>query len=210
MSRKTVIPVFTLHKTIFMCLLLVPFASASDDWSFKETRNDVREFVSGGTLHVRLGVGNMHITGGDSSKIRLRYTVKSHRERNVKEATVDFDVHGNHAELEFRGPGSNTQFDVELEVPQQTNLEVHDKVGDITLDGIEGDKDIELDVGDIRVTTDQSGYRTVRASTGIGDVHGASYGEADGWLGKSLHYHGEGKYEMRAHVTVGDIKLEGK
>ena len=29
-------------------------------------------------------------------------------------------------------------------------------------------------------------------------------------LGKTLKYHGDGKYELRAHVGVGDIKLEGQ
>jgi hypothetical protein len=50
----------------------------------------------------------------------------------------------------------------------------------------------------------------VRASSGIGDVNGEGYGETSGWLGKSLKYRGDGKYELRAHVGVGDIKLEGR
>jgi hypothetical protein len=60
------------------------------------------------------------------------------------------------------------------------------------------------------VTNERAGYRTVKASTGIGDVNGDGYGETSGWLGKTLKYHGEGKYELRAHVGVGDIHLEGK
>jgi len=48
----------------------------------------------------------------------------------------------------------------------------------------------------------------VSASTGIGDVDGDGYGETSGWLGKTLKYHGEGKYELRAHVGVGDVHLE--
>ena len=46
----------------------------------------------------------------------------------------------------------------------------------------------------------------VNASTGIGDVNSDGYGETSGWLGKTLKYHGEGKYELRAHVGVGDIQ----
>lgn len=46
---------------------------------------------------------------------------------------------------------------------------------------------------------------------GIGDVNSDGYdGETKGWLGKTLKYHGDGKYELRAHVGVGDINLEGK
>jgi hypothetical protein len=101
---------------------------------------------------------------------------------------------------------------VELEVPQNTNLEVHEKVGDLTVEDIEGDKDLELGVGDIRVAGGgRSAYHLVRASTSIGDVSGGDgYDESGGWLGKTLKYHGDGKYELRAHVSVGDITLEGK
>lgn len=204
-----------LRRTVLLSLSLlllcaIPSAFA-DDWNYEETHRDAREFVSGGYVHVRMSVGDMHIKRGDSTKIRLEYTVKSHREKNVKAATVDFDVNGNNATIEFHAPSdSNTQFDVELEVPQNTNIDVHEKVGDMTVDNIEGDKDLSLGVGDIRVASGASGYRVVNASSGIGDVHGADYGETSGWLGKTLKYHGEGKYELRAHVGVGDINLEGR
>jgi hypothetical protein len=199
-----------LHKTIVVCLLLVPFCAASDHWNYEETRDEVRDFVAGGTLHVRLGVGDLRIARSDSNKIRLHYTVKSRRERSVKDAHVDIEVRGRDANIEFHAPGGNTQFDVELEVPANTNLDVHEKVGDLTVENIEGDKDLELGVGDIRVDAEPSGYHLVRASAGIGDVNGNGYGETSGWLGKTLKYHGDGKYELRAHVGVGDIALEGK
>jgi DUF4097 and DUF4098 domain-containing protein YvlB len=203
---------FTLHGTVLFCLSLVPLAAASDHWDYEESHSDVRDFISGGTLHVRMGVGDLRILRGESNKIRLHYTVKSRRKSHVKDADakVDFEVHGNDASIEFHAPGSNTQFDVELEVPQNTNLDVHEKVGDLTVKDIEGDKDLTLSVGDIRVDAAHSGYRLVHASTSIGDVNGNGYGETSGWLGKTLKYHGDGKYELRAHVSVGDITLEGK
>ena len=199
-----------LCTTIAMCLLLVSFASASD-WNYEETHTDARDFTAGGMVHVRLNVGDLHVRRGDSTKIHVTYTIKSRHESNVKDARVDFDIRGNDASIEFHAPtGGNTQFDVELEVPQNTNLDVHAKVGDLTVENVEGDKDLSLGVGDIRIANQHSGYRLVNASTGIGDVNGDGYGETSGWLGKTLKYRGEGKYELRAHVGVGDIHLEGK
>ena len=210
MPGRSLVRLNPLFKTVLVCLLLVPFCAASD-WNYEETHSDAREFVAGGFVHVRLSVGDMHIRRGDSNKISLRYTIKSHHERNVKDAHVDFDIRGSDATIEFHAPtGGNTQFDVELEVPQETNLDVHDKVGDVTVEEVEGDKDLSLGVGDIRVANGREGYRLVNASAGIGDVDGDGYGETSGWLGKTLKYHGEGKYELRAHVGVGDIRLEGK
>jgi hypothetical protein len=200
-----------LHQTIIACLLLVPFCAASDHWDYEESHDEVRDFVSGGLLHVRLSVGDLHITRSDSNKIRLHYTVKSRSESRVKEAHVDIDIHGRDASIEFHTPSSgNTNVDVELEIPQTTNLDVHEKVGDLTVENIEGDKDLELGVGDIRIATGREAYHLVRASTSIGDVNGDGYGETSGWLGKTLKYRGDGKYELHAHVGVGDINLEGK
>jgi hypothetical protein len=211
MPGRSPIRLAMLHKTIVVCLLLAPFCAASDHWDYEETHSEVRDFVVGGMIHLRLSVGDVRILRSDSNKIRLHYTVKSRRESRVKEAHADFEVRGNDARIEFHAPsGGNTQFDVELEVPQNTNLDVHEKVGDLTVEDIEGDKDLELGVGDIRVAVGRSAYHLVRASTSIGDVNGDGYGETSGWLGKTLKYHGDGKYELRAHVGVGDITLEGK
>jgi hypothetical protein len=204
------------HKAVLAGIvfvsLLAPFSAASnDDWNYSETHTDAREFVAGGMLHVRMSVGDLHIRRGDDDKIHLSYTVKSHSERNVKDARVDFDVRGNDATIEFHSPYSgNTNFDVELEIPRNTNLDIHEKVGDMTVENIEGDKDLDLGVGDIRVEREPSTYRLIRASAGIGDVSSDFSGETSGWLGKSLRYHGDGKYELRAHVGVGDITLDGK
>jgi len=198
------------YQAILLCLVFVPLCAASD-WNYSESHSDARDFAAGGMLHVRLSVGDLHIKRGDGNKISLHYTVKSRREGNVKEARVDFDVRGNDASIAFRAPyGGNTQFDVELEVPANTNLDVHEKVGDLVVEDVAGDKDLELGVGDIRLAKAPSAYRSVRASTGIGDVNSDGYGETSGWLGKTLRYRGDGKYELRAHVGVGDITLEAK
>ena len=210
MSQTSLARSRQLFNAILFCVLLAPVCVASD-WRYEESHTDSREFSSGGYVHVRLSVGDLHIKRGDSARIRLEYTVKSHRESHVKDARVDFNVRGNDATIEFHAPTSGSmQFDVELEVPANTNLDVHQKVGDLSVDSIEGDKDLNLGVGDIRISTEHSGYRLVNASTGIGDVNSEGYGDTSGWLGKTLKYRGDGKYELRAHVGVGDIKLESR
>jgi hypothetical protein len=210
MSQRSPLQTLQLDKALLFCLFLVPLCAASD-WRYEETRNEARDFVSGGYVHVRLSVGDLHIKRGDSTKIRLEYTVKSRHEENVKKARVEFDIRGNDATVQFHAPsGANTQIDAELEVPANTHIDVHQKVGDLTVDTVEGDKDLNLGVGDIRISSGHSRYRLVNASAGIGDVNSEGYGETRGWLGKTLKYHGAGKYELRAHVGVGDIKLEGQ
>jgi len=207
MSRRFPFGVKQIYRLVVLCLALVPF-SAAHDWKYEESHDDVRDFAAGGFLHVRMSVGDMRIKRGDSTKIKLHYTIKSRHESDLKDARVDFDVHGNDATIEFHARTSgDTNFEVELEVPATINVDVHQKVGDLTVDSVDGDKDLSLGVGDIRVLAENGGYRVLNASTGIGDVHADGYGESHGWLGKTLKYHGDGKYELRAHVGVGDIHL---
>lgn len=213
MPRIPAAPLQRLYAVVLLTLILAPLcaAHAFDQWNYEETHSASREFSPGGVLHVHLKVGGLHIRRGDANKISLRYTIKSRHEENVKNASVDFDVHGSDATLDFHASAtSNTSFDVELEVPANTNVDAHMKVGDLTVENIEGDKDLELGVGDIRITREPSTYHLVRVSTGIGDVNSDGYGETTGWLGKTLKYNGNGKYELHAHVGVGDITLEGK
>jgi hypothetical protein len=199
------------QKTIFVCLLLAPFCAASNRKDYQESHNEVRDFVDGGMVHVRLKVGDVRIVRGDSNKIRMHYTVKSDREGRLRDIQLNFEVSGREATIEFHFPHTgNTEVDVELEVPKNTNVDVHDKVGDVTVNEIDGDKELELGVGDIRVEMERSAYHLVQASSGIGEVNGNGYGGSSGWLGKTLRYRGDGKYELRAHVSVGDITLVGK
>ena len=214
MAARSAFRLTLLGQTLLLGFILaaVSMPSLGDDWNYEQTHRAARDFVMGGSVHVHMTVGRVRIRRGDSDKINLEYTIKSRREKNVKQARVDFDVHGKDATLEFHSSsGGNTNFEVTIEVPQDTNLDVQEKVGDLIVEhSIEGDKYLDLGVGDIRVADSPAGYRLINASSGIGDVNGAGYGQASGWLGKSLRYHGEGKYELRAHVGVGDIHLDGK
>jgi hypothetical protein len=214
MAARSAFRFTLLGKALLLGFILAAFSlpSLCDDWNYEQTHRDTRDFVTGGSVHVHMTVGSVRIRRGDSNKINLECTIKSRREKNVKQAGVDFDVHGKDATLEFHSAaGGNTNFEVIIEVPQNTNLDVHEKVGDLIVEpGIEGDKYLDLGVGDIRVGNRPDLYRLINASSDIGDVNGASYGQASGWLGKNLRYHGEGKYELRAHVGVGDIHLDGK
>ncbi len=148
MSRKSLLSLSPLHKVVLLCLALVPMCagrSGGHSWDYEKPTPTPVTSQGAGMLHVHLSVGDVHIKRGDAGKINLRYTIKSRREHNVKNAQVEFDISGNDATIEFHAPlHSSTQFDVELEVPMNTNLDVHGKVGDLTVENVEGDKDLNL------------------------------------------------------------------
>jgi len=204
------------RKIALLILLAVPFAAAKED--FRETRSAVQPFVPGSTLHIDWRVGDLRIVKGtDAHNIHIQYTIHSDRESNLHEAQVQIQTRRNDTTIESRTPYfGNTSIDADIEVPDPANLDVHLKVGDLRVEGITGDKTLAVKVGDIRVAVgDAPDYRMVRARTRIGDVDWSpkgwqtdnlNYGER-GWLGGKLSYNSNGKYELRAEVSIGDIDL---
>lgn len=174
-----------------------------------QEKDEVRDFPAGGTLRVTMRAGDVRIVKGrDAQHIRLYYTVRSEKdEERAEKAQVRFDVKGSDAEIAFSAP-QHVDFDAEIEVPSPTNLDVRLKVGDLRVEDVEGNKDLDVYVGDIRVDVGaKPNYWKVEAGTHIGDVTAVAFGEPHGWLGKSLNYHGSGQYRLKASAAIGDVNL---
>ncbi len=189
-------------------LALLPFCAASD---LPQTKTEVREFAPGGSLRIELRAGDVRIVKGtDAQHIHLRYTPRSKDWDAAQRVRLRFDVHSSEAEIEFKAP-QGVDIDIEVEVPSLASLQVRMSVGDLSVEGIEGNKDLRTYVGDIKVDLGpKPNYWKVDASTHIGDIGGHSLGEAKGWLGKSLKFHGDGQYRLHAHAGIGDIRFYSK
>jgi hypothetical protein len=91
-------------------------------------------------------------------------------------------VHGSQVQLEVKAPVS-LSVDAELEVPSPISLEVHMTGGDLTVEGVDGDKNLQLLAGDLKVdvgTLQKVG--TAEVSVRVGDVDvPPSDRSADGW-----------------------------
>ena len=203
------------RKAILLILLAVPFAAAREN--YEATHNETHPLTAGGTLRIHLSVGDIHIVkGSDAQNMHVHYTIRTRNESNLRDVTSTFQAQSDGEVIEFHTPfRGNTSVDVEIEVPDPTALEVHLKVGDIRIEGIHGNKDLAVKVGDIKLSGTDPDYRSVHADTSIGDVTLqpeesrstlANYKQS-GWLGRKLSYASNGKYDLRAQVSVGDIEI---
>ena len=203
-----------LRNVVLVILMAVPFAAAEKD--FQETHSEIHPVGSLSNLRIQWKVGDLRILKGtDPNNIHIRYTVRTSRESDLQNAKVEFGTHESiltiTADSSYR---HETSIDADIEIPDPMTLDVHLKVGDVNVEGIHGDKTLDVSVGDIRVEMgSEPEYRTVRAKTGIGDVSWSRNGQQtdrlreNGWLGKKLSYDSNGKFELRAQVSVGDIQL---
>ncbi len=101
---------------------------------------------------------------------------------------------------------------IRIEVPWKTNLSVHMPAGEVKVQEIKGDKDIDIYAGQITISSfHEWNYRSVNASVTIGEVRAPMYDADKGGFFRSItKKSANGEYRLRAHVMTGEIDLEGR
>lgn len=98
---------------------------------------------------------------------------------------------------------------IRVELPHKTNLRVIMPAGQVKVNDLVGDKDIDLYAGQIIIGMERGwDYRRVDASVDIGDVKAAAYGvEKGGFFRSFTTKTQDGEYRLRAHVMTGEVDL---
>jgi hypothetical protein len=118
-----------------------------------------------------------------------------------------------HARLTISGDyPKHGNLQIRVEVPRKVNLDIQMPAGQVKVDEIAGDKEIDLYAGQISISSAHKwNYKKVDASVGIGQVNAQVYDENKGGFLRAFHKeNGEGEYRLHAHVTTGQIELLGK
>jgi len=101
---------------------------------------------------------------------------------------------------------------VRIEVPRRTDLRVEMPAGEVKVEDIAGDKDIDLYAGRIAISsTHPWNYRSVDVSVTVGAVRAPVYGAEKGGFFRSISRETtDGEYSLHAHVITGEIALLGR
>jgi len=180
-----------------------------------------RPLASGGTVVLTMNVGDVKIVPSGSDGVRLEIHTTSNVDRQTVASWVRrFEVAADRATIEIDIPKKmhdcdNCSTDVVLYVPRQSDLKADLDVGDLTIRGIQGNKDVHTGVGDLRIAVaSPSEYGHVETHTRIGDVHDFLNhdGGQSGFLGKTEDFTLSGRYHLRASTGIGDVHIsqEGK
>ena len=155
----------------------------------------------------------LEIVGTEQNTIHVTCTAGD-RGENGSQVILRFAPSALGGKLTIEGPhmrhGNNLQ--VRIEVPRRTNLRVRMGAGEVNVQEVAGDKDIELYAGQIRISSEhQWSYRTLDASVAIGEVKAPIYESDKGGFFRSIVKRtSDGEYRLHAHVTTGEIDLLGK
>lgn len=156
-------------------------------------------------VRLHLHDGDFRIVGADSSEITIHADGKNRA--LAREMQVRLQRKGDSLDITFLHVPKN-EFQVTILVPRETNLFARMRAGDLSVDGVAGDKDLELLAGDLSIQVpDADDYGPVDLSVRFGDVSACQFGSPKGSIGNSLKRDGNGRYRLHAHVFAGDLML---
>jgi hypothetical protein len=154
----------------------------------------------GREIAMNLRSGDVTIVGTDAAVVRVSCTAgDSRNDIRISFAANHLTVRG--------GPRNEVRF--RIEVPRSTNLVVRCSAGDLMISGVSGDKDVELNAGDLTIVVgDAAAYRHVEASVWAGDLRAPAFGvDKDGLFRSFTRDNTAGRYRLRAKLLAGDLTL---
>ncbi|HEY2820166.1 MAG TPA: hypothetical protein VGJ06_03910 [Candidatus Acidoferrum sp.] len=157
-------------------------------------------------LSLDLRSGDYKVVGSTAEKVSVRTT--GDRAEKGREVSLTFKHMNNHAELRMTGGPINNGPSILIEIPKASNLTVRLPFGDLNIEGVSGDKDVELHAGDLNIEVgNPADYAHVDASVNAGDLSAGPFGETKDGLFRSFEKTGPGRYRLHAHVGAGDLNL---
>jgi hypothetical protein len=192
-----------LRRLAIFLSLAVMAAGARDDPH--EIRIE-QKFQAGGNIEVKLSSGGYLISGADSDTVSVTYSCDS--PGMLREIKVAIKTQGSNASISVGNTPDNHNFHATIEVPRRSALWVRLTAGDLRLEGVEGDKDVEVRAGNIEIEVphpDEYGHRD--ASVTAGDLDASVFNVTKGGLWRSFRQSGPGKYRLHAHLMAGNISF---
>jgi hypothetical protein len=170
-------------------------------------------------LHARslLGIesrpAGLEIVGTDEETIHVTCDTRDSDEGNAGRIRLRFSPNATGGKLKIEGEhlrhGNGAH--IRIEIPKKTSLTVRMFAGEVKVEQISGDKDISIGAGQITISNHNWNYRAVDASVSIGQVNAPMYDANKGGFFRGVEKTTQdGEYRLHAHVTTGQIDLQGK
>jgi len=194
-----------MRNALVSLFLLLP-AAAFPVGAQAQPRPFSADFPSGGKLRLHVRSGEVRVVGTDENRISVELSGK--RANEAADFQVRMREKGGSTELRVSG-GPKKDVTVTVRIPRNTDLYARIPFGEVHVENVVGNKDIEIHAGDLTVAVGNSDdYSHVDASVYTGELDGHPFGEEHGGLFRSFHKEGSGRYSLHAHVGAGQLTLE--
>jgi len=177
--------------------------------------------IPAGEFRFRNGAGNALGLHGNVRREFDGYTRREKNQRIVDDITPEVVIKGDQAVIRRRF-GANADgwsarnksvFEMTIDVPAGADIDVQTRFGEVHLDGAFGNVTVDLNAGEIHLTTPRANVRELAASCRVGEVHtntGDEIIDREGLFPRTARFanpHG-GKGEVRLHVTAGEVHVK--
>jgi hypothetical protein len=160
----------------------------------------------GSALLLNLEAAGVSIVPSEDGHVRARYTGRE--ERDLSRVRLRFEPSGRQAELRLSHTPNN-DFQIELQVPRTIDLTLRMTAGEVTIQGVDGNKDFRLHAGEVTVRVgDPAAYGPVSASVWAGEVQPGPFGEPKEGLFKTFSREGQGRYSLHVKVKAGEVTFK--
>ncbi len=158
-------------------------------------------FAAGGSVEMTLSGGGYRIIPAADGHLRVTF------DGNTGDARGTVTPSGDHAVLQVKDtPSSN--FHATIEVPKTTDLVVRLSGGQLDMDPITGNKDIDSQAGEVKIQVgDPSDYASVDATVDAGNLDAAPFGGTHSGVDSHVKWTGPGKNKLRVRLEAGNMKL---
>ena len=166
-----------------------------------------QKFISGGTIRLHLEAGGYTIIPADFENIVV--TCRAHTEEQLKRVKVEIRPTASSADV-YVSETPHNNFQATIEVPRHSNLWARLSAGELHVEDLEGDKNLEVLAGRIEIDIPHPelyGHRDASVTTG--SIESSAFDVSKGGLFRSFEQQGPGKYRLHAHVMAGEIDLRG-
>jgi hypothetical protein len=167
-----------------------------------------RPFSANGSVKMDLVAGDYHVTGSPVDRVRIDWSVRE--PAALPKVRARADVRDQELSITTDGPG-NKGLKFTIQVPTRSDLYVRLTAGDLTIEGVRGNKNVELRAGDLRIDVGRAeDYNKVDAGLWAGDLKASAFRIFKGGLFRSFDWTGSGPYRLHAHLLAGDLYLYSK
>lgn len=191
-------------RSILLALLsLSAVVSFAQDVKVDRTGESPLEakFAPGGRIRMDFCPGGIDLIGTDEPVVRVSYHPPG------GEIRVRIEVSGNRADVRLSECPSNN-FRARIELPKSSGLHVRMFAGQLIVDDITGDKDMELTFGQMIIDAGKAeDYARVTASVNSGSIDADAFDIHKGGLFRSFDRSGPGNLRLHAHIGAGQIEI---
>lgn len=170
-----------------------------------------------GALTMEVNFGEVRIVRSDEART-ISITIDPHGEpyddTDMQSWIQRFDVSGERAAIDLKLPhqfrrGNSSSPKVTVSLPAYTDLKLEMGVGQLTVKGIEGNKDLHVDIGQVTVgVADGTEYNEIHTGSKIGQANNdISHERSGGFFPSTKHVSAKGLYRLDATVDIGQVDV---